>query len=99
MSSHRLPSGNVDLDPRAMRILRENTPSPIHVHPNASDKVNPRVIPGGAVINEKTEDMALPINHTLFTKPGPYVPGDGDVMVPRRPGSDHSHIKSRGYRC
>ena len=99
MSAQRIPSGNVDLDPRMMRILRENTPSPTHLHPGVSDKVNPRVFPVGAIINEKTEGMALPVNHIAFTKPGPYVPGDGDVILPRRPGSDHSHIESRGYRC
>jgi hypothetical protein len=28
-----------------------------------------------------------------------YLPGDGDVKAIRRPGSDHSHIKSRGQLC
>lgn len=27
-----------------------------------------------------------------------YLPGDGDVKAVRRPGSDHSHLKSFGVK-
>ncbi len=37
-------------------------------------------------------------NYTTYHLPI-YATGDGDVVSVRRPGSDHSHIKSKGISC
>ena len=38
-------------------------------------------------------------NPIAVTRHSTLKPGDGDIIVPRREGSDHSRIKSRGYPC
>jgi len=61
------------------------------------DRVRPNYIAGGAVINPVKRGQALPQKEPAWLlRPGNYVPGEGEVRQVQRPGSDMSHIKSKG---
>ena len=61
------------------------------------DRVRAVYIAGGAVINPVKRGQALPQKEAVWvSRPGNYVPGDGEVRQVQRPGSDMSHIKSKG---
>jgi hypothetical protein len=43
---------------------------------------------------------AAPLITNQLKNPATYSTGDGDSFhQPQRPGSDHSHIKSKGHQC
>jgi hypothetical protein len=54
----------------------------------------------GAVLNPVLPNQAMPVNHTAFTREGPYRTGDGDCPVVTRPGADdhkkHKSLMSQG---
>jgi len=50
------------------------------------------------VARVRPEDEARAATYNTFHKPS-YRPGDGDTIIVRRPGSDHSHLKSAGTLC
>lgn len=90
-----------NLSPKAAEIrrtfiLRQNALTPTHLHTKTfKDKVSPRVISGGAVINPKLPNQAMPRNTVAITPPGPYKTGDGDFPIALRPGAnDHKQYKS-----
>jgi len=61
------------------------------------DKVRPAYIAGGAIINPVQKNQALAQKEPVWVlRRGSYVTGDGEVRQAQRPGSDLSHIKSKG---
>ena len=63
------------------------------------DRVRSTYIAGGAVINLVKINQALAQKQAVWVvRPGNYVPGEGEVRQVQRPGSDMSHIKSKGLR-
>lgn len=81
---------------RRTHLLRVNKTTPTHMHPTSlGDKVSPRAISGGAVVNPKLPNQAMPRNTAAITPKGPYRTGDGDFPVAMRPGADdHKKYKS-----
>jgi len=48
---------------------------------------------------ERGRHEATAITNAWVLTKEPYKIGDGDTHIPRRPGSDHSHLKSHGTLC
>jgi len=60
-------------------------------------KVSSRTIRGGAKLLPKIDGQAQAVNKTVYTRPGSYRTGDGDLIAARRPGcDDHLKYKSLG---
>jgi len=76
--------------------MRENPLTATHLHATKlSEKVSPKVIPGGPRKLPKLPNQAAPINRVAITPKGDYVPGDGDFPTALRPGcDDHKKYKS-----
>ena len=79
-----------------LNALRVNPHTEAHLHANSrSDKVSPKAIRGGKVINPKLPNQAMPVNRVAITPKGDYMPGDGDFPTALRPGcDDHKKYKS-----
>lgn len=78
------------------RALRTNQTLLTHQHPHTLGvKVSPKAVSGGAVVNFKMPNQAMPVNRTAITPKGPYCTGDGDFPIAKRPGADdHKQYKS-----
>ena len=81
---------------RRTYLLRQNQTLLTHQNPyTLGVKVSPKVVSGGAVVNHKLPNQAMPVNRAALTKPGPYRTGDGDTAITHRPGAeDHKKYHS-----
>lgn len=87
--------------------MRENKLAPGYLLP-ATDKLTKDMkrmsgvcrLGAGNYAIKRDPDAAPPRVHTNLGTKDVYKAGDGDYFhAPQRPGSDHSHIKSRGHQC
>ena len=76
---------------RRVHLIRTNPTSELHKLPNKlGDKVPDGYISRGKgpLKMYRYPNTAESVNHTAVTRPGAYVPGDGDFQVACRPGAD-----------
>ena len=87
----KLQAGNPNLKKKATRV---NKYAPLASFAEKSPDKNPkRYVSGGALLMPKDHNAALPNTISVWGHPT-YKP---DTSGYQRPGSDHSHIKRRGF--
>ncbi|CAB4123573.1 hypothetical protein UFOVP48_35 [uncultured Caudovirales phage] len=89
----KLHAGNPNLMAKATRVNKtatlQNLPTTL------GDKNPAKYVRGGAVLMERTPDMATPPSINIWKQPV-YKP---EPMSPARPGADnHLRYKSKGYQ-
>ena len=90
-----------------MRVNASLPKETYHAHPAfRTDKAtgDAKRIYGGRGIGSyalpKHPNAAAPLTTNRLLDAAHYKTGDGDSFhQPQRPGSDHSHIKSKGHQC